>query len=271
MQPPISKQDDELSERLVSARKNAKPLTDFPGSLPTTLEQAYVIQSASIERWHDKVVAWKVAKLPEPDRNRFPAERLIGPVFESSIHTVEPGSCAVVPVYEGGFAAVEAEYGLELGASIQPSDRDYSDDEVADLIASVYGVAEIASSPIAMLNAIGAMAVIPDFGGNGGLVIGPQILQWRSAASGSLTASVTIDGQIAGEVTTQSIEHDPIQAVKALIAICRDRRIELPKGTLVSTGALTGVHDMSVSSNAQLDFGAFGAFEVRFEAASPIA
>lgn len=270
MQTSISKRDDELSERLVNARLRAKPLRHFPGSLPTTLEQAYAVQSASIDRWHDKVVAWKVARLPEPDRGRFPAERLIGPVFESSIHTVASGSCAVMPVYQGGFAAVEAEYALMLGATIQPSDREYSDSEVADLISAVYGAAEIASSPIATLNDIGAMAVIPDFGGNFGLVVGPKVAEWRSLAPGSLIASVTVEGEKVGETTTPTIEHDPLQAVKALIAICASRGIELPKGTLISTGALTGVHDMAVSSTALLDFGEFGSFEVRFEAAAPI-
>ena len=270
MAPSTSRLNDELSLRLVNARLNAKPLADFPGSLPTTLEQAYAIQSASIERWHDDVFGWKVAKLPEPDRGRFPAERLIGPIFKSSIRAIEPGTCAVMPVYEGGFAAVEAEYALELGATIQPSDRDYSDSEITDLISAVYGAAEIASSPIPTLNAIGAMAVIPDFGGNCGLVVGPKILEWRSLEPGSLSASVTIDGKKVGEATTQRIENDPLQAMKALITICRNRGVELPKGTLVSTGALTGIHDMTMSSTAQVDFGLFGYFEVRFEAAKPI-
>ncbi|MCY4093810.1 MAG: fumarylacetoacetate hydrolase family protein [Gammaproteobacteria bacterium] len=267
----ISKVDDRISERLVSARLNSTPLPNFPGPLPTSLDQAYAIQSASINRWHDYVVAWKVAKLPEIDRGRFPAERLIGPVFKSSLRRVEPGACTVMPVYEGGFTAIEAEYALELGATIQPSGREYSDNELADLVDAVYGVAEIASSPIALLNAIGAMAVIPDFGGNCGLVVGPEIDDWRTAPSRSLTASVTVDGKKVGESTIEGIDQDPLQTVRALIEICSERGIQLPKGTLISTGALTGVHDMGVSSTAQVDFGLFGSFEVTFEAATPIA
>lgn len=270
MRYTISKLDDTISERLVDARLNAELLPDFPGSLPETLEQAYAIQSASIDRWQDDVVAWKVAKLPAIDRSRFPSERLMGPVFKSTICRLETDSHALMSVYEGGFAAVEAEYALELGETIHASDKPYSDGELVDLISAVYGVAEIASSPLPMLNSIGAMAVIPDFGGNCGLVIGPKIPDWRAVTPRSLTVSVTIDHVKVGEAAPDTIERDPLQATRFLIELCSCRGIDLPKGTLISTGALTGVHDMEVSSTAKLDFGRFGSFEVRFEAATPI-
>lgn len=270
MQNSLSKLDDAISERLVNARLRATPLSDFPGSLPVTLEQAYAIQSASIERWQDEVVAWKVAKLPAIDRDRFPAERLIGPVFRSSIKRIASDSFAEMSVYDGGFAAIEAEYALELGETVSPSDNEYSDSELVDLVSAVYGAAEVASSPLPMINSIGAMAVIPDFGGNCGLVIGPEIPNWRSLPAGSLTTSVTIDNVKVGETTTEAIERDPLQALRFLIELCGRRGIELLKGTLVSTGATTGVHDMGVSSSSQLNFGIFGSFEVRFEAATPI-
>ena len=271
MRTSISKPDDAVSERLVSARLSAKPLQNFPGPLPTTLEQAYAIQSASIARWQDNVVAWKVAKLPEIDRPRFPADRLIGPIFKSTIQFVERDACVVAAVFKGGFAAIEAEYALELDKTILPSDPVYADNELVNLIGAVYGAAEIASSPISDINSLGAMAVIPDFGGNCGLIVGPKIVDWRSVPAKSLTASVTVDAVKVGETTTEAIERDPLEAVKTLITICRHRGIELPRGTLISTGALTGVHDMAAPSTAHMDFGSFGSFNVRFEAASPIA
>jgi hypothetical protein len=46
--PALSEQDDAISRSLVDTRRNARPLPDFPGRLPETLEQAYAIQAASI-------------------------------------------------------------------------------------------------------------------------------------------------------------------------------------------------------------------------------
>ena len=271
MQNAISRQDDAISESLVNARLKAESLPDFPGSLPKTLEQAYALQSASIGRWDDEVVAWIVAKLSASDRAQFESDRLIGPIFGTSIQKLTSDSLATVHVYKDGFAAIEAEYALELGETVKPSDRVYSDQALAELVSSVYAAAEVASSPMAAVNSIGAMAVIPDFGANCGLVVGPKIPNWCSLPAGALTAIVSIDGTKAGEATTKAIRGDPLQAVRALIDVCRHRDIELPKGTLVSTGALTGVHDVTVTSTACLDFGSFGSFEVRFEAVSPAA
>jgi len=237
--------------------------------LPETLEQAYAIQSASVDRWPDEVAAWKVARLSPTDRERFQTERLAGPVFRSSIRTAEAGSCKVMAVYDGGFAAIEAEYALELGAAVPPFDKDYPDEELADLVSAVYGAAEIAGSPMAVVNELGAMSVISDFGANAGLVVGPRIPGWRSLEPGSLSASVAVDDVTVGESTPDGIGRDPLQALRFLIGLSASRGIELPEGALISTGALTGVHDVRVGSTARVDFGSFGSFEVWFEPAAP--
>lgn len=268
-QVSLSGSDDAISRRLVDARLSAKPLPDFPGRLPVTLEQAYAIQSTSVDRWPDEVAAWKVARLSATDRVRFRTERLAGPVFKSSIRTVEPGSCAVMAVYEGGFAAIEAEYALELGVAVPPTDKDHSDQELAGLVSAVYGAAEIAGSPMARVNELGPMSVISDFGANAGLIVGPEVSGWRSLGPGSLSASVAVDDRTVGEADPEPIERDALRALRFLIGLSASRGIELPEGTLISTGALTGVHDVRVGSTAHVDFGSVGSFEVKFEPVAP--
>ena len=223
-QTSLTEPDDAISRRLVEARLSARPLPNFPGRLPVTLEQAYAIQTASVDRWPDEVAAWKVARLSPSDRARFRVERLAGPVFKASIQNVEPGSCEVMAVYEGGFAAIEAEYALELDTAVPPSDKDYSDEELADLVRAVYGAAEIAGSPMALVNELGAMSVISDFGANAGLVIGPKISGWRSLGPGSLSASVAVDEVTVGEAAPDGIGRDPLQALRFLIGLmCQPR------------------------------------------------
>ncbi|WP_446830033.1 2-keto-4-pentenoate hydratase [Candidatus Foliamicus sp.] len=234
-----------------------------------TLKQAYAIQSASISRWPDEVAAWKVARLSSADRKRFSAERLAGPAFKSLIRAVEPGSSEVMAIYKGGFAAIEAEYALELGVTVPPSGKDYSDEELADLVRAVYGAAEIASSPLARVSQLGAMSVISDFGANAGLVVGPRIFGWRSLDPGALSVSVAVDDVGVGEASPGAIAGDPLQALRFLIGLSASRGIALPEGALISTGALTGVHEVQLSSTVRVDFGAFGCFDVRFEPAAP--
>ena len=151
-QTSLSESDDAISRCLVDARLSAQPLPNFPGRLPVTLEQTYAIQSASIARWPEEVAGWKVAKLSATDRARFPAERFAGPIFKSSTKSVEPGSRKVMAVYEGGFAAIEAEYALVPGAVVPPSDKVYSDEELADLVSAVYGAESFFPPGVSLLH-----------------------------------------------------------------------------------------------------------------------
>ncbi len=265
----LSARDDAISRRLVEARLTTKPLPDFPDRLPTTLEQAYAIQSASINRWPDVVVGWKVAMLPVPDRSRFPAERLAGPVFGSKVREIEAGSRVVMPIYAGGFAAVEAEFVLQLGVTVLPTGKDYSDEELIAVVSGWHCGAEIASSPMAVVNERGATSIISDFGNNAGVLVGPKITDWQTRPLDEMPAKVIVDGETVGETTAAAVPGGPLQALRFLIDLCADRGFELPAGTLVSSGAVTGVHDVKMDSIARLEFGPFGSFEVAFEPIVP--
>ena len=269
MMSAISEKDDAISRSLVQARLSAEPLADFPGQLPETLEQAYAIQSANIDRWPDEVGGWKVAGLSPDDQARFGAERLAGPVFKTRIHTIENGGSIVMPVYAGGFAALEAEIVLELGADVAPSDKDYSDEELIALVAAAYCGSEIASSPMAVVNERGPTSVISDFGNNAGILVGPAIADWQSLPPNTVSAICTIDDVVVGEAAVDSITGNPLTALRRLVEICAGRGITLPAGTFVSTGAITGVHPVQVSSTSSIDYGDFGRFDISYAPIAP--
>ena len=260
----MSEQNDAISQRLVNARLNAEPLPDFPGQLPETLEQAYAIQTANIERWPDEIGGWKVAGLSPADQERLGADRLAGPVFRSRIHTIGNGDSIVVPVYEGGFAAVVAEVVFKLGVDVPASDRTYSDEDLIAAMAAAYCGSEIASSPMKVVNERGPTSVISDFGNNAHVIIGPEIPDWQSLPPNALTATVTIDDDVVGEAAVNSITGNPLLALRRLVEICAARGIDLPAGTIVSTGAITGVHDVALSSASRVDYGDFGRFDVSY-------
>jgi len=265
----MSQELDEISGRLVTARTSAEALHEFPGRLPEALDDAYAIQTASIARWPDVVGGWKVGMIPAELRARFGAERLAGPIFKSTIHNIEPGSCRTMPIHVGGFAAVEAEFIFELGVDVVPSTREYSDQELRDRVSALYVGAEIASSPMAAVNQLGPACVISDFGNNAGLLLGPRISNWSARSLSSLTAKVAVDDVVVGDATAAAIPGGPIQALRFLLNLAGSRGIELARGTLISTGAATGIHDVQESSRARVDFGSLGWFDVRFESMPP--
>ncbi len=260
---------DVISQRLVTARARSEALSDFPGALPETLDLAYAVQTASIARWPDEIAGWKVGLIPEPYRVPLSAQRLAGPIFRSSIFTIKRRSTTTMPIFEGGFAAVEAEFVLKVAEDIQPTLREFSDEELEQLVSDVHVGVEIASSPMAAVNDLGPCCVVSDFGNNAGLLVGPAIPDWSALPPEALTACVSVDGAVVGRANATSIEGGLLQVLRYLIALCGRRGIVLNKGALISTGALTGIHDVTVNSKAEVDFGPFGCFDVQFQAMPP--
>lgn len=256
--------EEALSKRLVKARLDACVLDEYPGQLPTSLEQAYKVQAASVARWPDEVVGWKVARLPADDRDRFAQERLAGPVYRSAVQSVDAQSQTVAHIYADGFAAIEAEIVLELGRDV-PSDFEGCNEDLAKIVAKAYCGAEIASSPMPFVIELGATSIISDMGVNAGVVLGPEIADFPSLSADALEVSVSVDGRVVGEANPGAITGAPFDALLFLVKHCGAHGIKLPKGTLVSTGMITGVHDVSVGCSARVDFGTAGWFDVSFE------
>lgn len=267
--PPLMEQDDAISRQLVEARLSAKPLADYPGQMPATLQQAYAIQMASIARWPDEVAGWKVAMLPPTSRETLGAERLAGPIFRSTICRAASGTCTSIPVFVGGFAAVEAEFVIELGETVPPSNKEFADAELIELVSAFFAGVEVAGSPMSATNQFGPACGISDFGNNAGLVIGPAISDWHTRPLDSLTAKVIVNDVVVGNASANAIPGGPLQALRFLIGHLGRLGVELPGGALIATGATTGVHDVDVASTARIDYGANGCLDFSFEALTP--
>ncbi|MEL6868365.1 MAG: 2-keto-4-pentenoate hydratase [Pseudomonadota bacterium] len=261
---------DAISRKLVAARLNAQALHHFPGDLPDNLEDAYAVQSASIGRWPDDIVGWKVGMVPAEYRQSLAAERLAGPIYRSSVFDISTGDTKSMPIYSGGFAAVEAEFVLRLATTIAPVEKSWSDAELTDLVAALHVGAEIASSPMADINRLGPCCVVSDFGNNAGLLVGPSVADWSGRDPETLTAAVHVDGELVGTATANAIQGGLLQALRFLVELSATRGLTLTEGTYVSCGALTGIHDVTSASHAVVDFGEFGAFNVDFEPMVPL-
>ena len=170
-----------------------------------------------------------------------------------------------MPVYVGGFAAIEAEFIFRIAETVEPGDRQLTDDDLVDLVSSLHVGAEIASSPMASINILGPTVVTSDFGNNAGLLIGAEIPDWHSVPSSELPSRVFVDGELVGEASAAAIPGGPLAALRFVIEVSAKRGLPLPAGTLVSTGATTGIHDVEATSSSRVEFGSYGHFEVTFE------
>ncbi len=241
-----------IAAAFVTARREARPLADYPGPVPETLGAAYRIQDEAIALQATEVAGWKVGRIWPPHESRYGSNRLVGPI--NADHVFLAGEQPVaMPVFIGGFAAVEAEFICVLNAA-DPARRRYTLDDAAAAIAAVHVGIEIASSPFAGINDHGPAVTVSDFGNNHGLIIGPSVPGWQNQALDAWPVSVSIDGLAVGEGRSAGFPDGMIGSVRFLLELLADRGIAVPAGTLVSTGAISGVHPIAVGQSAQAHF-----------------
>jgi 2-keto-4-pentenoate hydratase len=258
-----------IARRFVAARLRGESLAAFPGVIPADLDEAYRCQDAAIELWPDEVVGWKVGWIPERMQEVYGEERLVGPIFRRALRYVGLDEEVEVPVFAGGFAAVEAEFAFCLASDASPDKLRWSDAEAADLIGSLHIGIEPASSPLATINELGPAVVVSDFGNNAGLLVGPEVADWRLRIDEGLTCETFIEGCSVGRGGTASLPRGPLGALAFALARCAKRGRPLRAGQFVSTGAASGIHDILPGQSAALVFDGIGTLRCRAVAAAP--
>lgn len=246
-----------IAAQFVAARREARALPDYPGDIPPALAESYAIQDEAISLWDDVIAGWKIGRIPDAWTERLNAPRLTGPIFRRAVQNAVEGQVVDFPVFVGGFAAVEAEFILKLGADA-PADRtQWTPEDAAELVETLIVGIEPASSPLATINAMGPTVVVSDFGNNAGLILGPSVPDWRERMS-DLTCETFIEGQSVGTGGAASIPGGPLQALAFLLELNARRGRPLKAGDLISTGAATGIHDITAGQSSRVVFNGVG-------------
>lgn len=241
----------EIAQNFVAARRAARALSDYPGQIPAVLTDSYAIQEEAIRLWDRPVIGWKIGRLAPDRQAEHGTERLAGPIFET---VFKPSEGEVeIPVFENGFAAVEAEFVFRIGVDAEPGKTDYSEAEALRLIDALFAGVEMAGSPLPTINKLGPTVVASDFGNNFGLILGTQLAAFDASSTvealseavvKGYAATTEIDGQVVGEGGLFTMPGGPLKAIGWLAGHLAARGRPLTKGQLISSGATTGIHDI---------------------------
>jgi 2-keto-4-pentenoate hydratase len=247
-----------IARAFVEARRAGTPLADYPGVRPISLTAAYGVQDQAIALRGGAVAGWKVGRVPAPYSDELGVPRLAGPIFGDQIQgagDIAGDDAVALPVIAGGFAAVEAEYLLRIGRSPTPGTQRISLEEAIDLVDAVHVGFEIASSPYAGINADGPLVTISDFGNHNALLIGAPVADWSSRAFEDWQVATFVDGACVGEASARTMLDGPFGAVAFLVESLGARGRTLEPGQWVSSGAVTGVHQVAVGARVEARFG----------------
>ena len=244
---------EEIAAAFLAARRSAAGLSEYPGILPETLDDAYRVQDAAISAWGKPVIGWKIGRVLPPLDQRHGTDRLAGPIFVGE--AAGDGSGPDMPVFGQGFAAAEAEFLLRIGRAPQSGKARFTLEEAADLIDTVHVGIEIASSPLEPINRIGPPAVISDFGNNNGLVVGAEVADWRTSGFESWEVETRIDGVPVGTGRATGFPNGALGAARFLFELMAHRGIALQPGQWISSGAVSGVHVARPGQTVEARFG----------------
>ena len=242
-----------IARAFVDARHAGSALADYPGELPESLEDGYRIQERAIGLFGGRIAGWKVGRIPDPLVAQYGNNRLAGPIFAAGVVHASEGSSPVMPAFADGFTAAEAEFLLRLGDLPGDFDREWTNEAAADYVDEIRVGIEVAGSPFPGINEYGPAVTISDFGNNNGLVIGALVepdsgfIDWPVA--------LTIDGVEAGTGTAAAMLDGPFGAVRFLFELAAARPLPLAAGQWISTGAVTGVHQVLPGAEVEARFG----------------
>ncbi len=254
----------------VAARLAAKPIDAYPGPQPATLDEGYAIQKAAIAMWPDEIAGWKVGRIIGEAEQRFQCDRLSGPIFRRAILSKKTAPTQF-PIFVGGFAAVEAEFIFVISKDAPADKTSWTRAEAKSMIGAVLIGVEIAGSPFAGINDLGPAVTISDFGNNGGLIIGPEFPNWRDFDFENWKCETYIDGKLAGANDAAAIPGGPVESLRFLLENCAQRGMPAKEGWMISTGAVTGVHQIEPGQSARLVFVGFSSIDCAATPAAPVA
>jgi len=254
----VTERADAVARRFVQARRDGVALAGFPGPSPATLADAYRVQDAAIRRWNDTIAGWKVGYIAPELREPAGDERLVGPIFARQLQNARPQQSLDFPVFEGGFAAVEAELVFRIKADAPADKTQWTVDEAAAIVADLHIGIETAGSPLATINELGPRVVVSDFGNNAGMLLGPAISGWRAMPPRLLDCASFVDGRNVGEGSVATLADGPLVALVFALSRCARNGRPLRAGHLVTTGAVTGIHGIVAGQSARVDFGVHG-------------
>jgi 2-keto-4-pentenoate hydratase len=259
-----------VAAEFVRARRAAGFFAQYPGAAPQDLDAAYRCQDEAIALWDDAVVGWKVGWIPEPWSEQFGAQRLVGPIFSRGVQRSSGTGVVDAPVFAQGFAAIEAEFIVELAKDAPANVTEWTAETARRFVKTLYIGIEIASSPLQNINDFGPAVVASDFGNNAGLILGPEIADWQSRPLGSLSCETRIDGNVVGRGTAAHVSGGPLTALAFALRVNARRGRPLRAGDFVSTGAATGVHPIQAGQSAEATFAGLGSLCCRAVPMSPV-
>ena len=208
----------------------SKQVAELPAAIrPTNIEEGYDVQDRLVDLLGIPVVGWKLgvgsAKLKQQSGvGRSIAGRVL------ANRRYDPG--ATVKLSFAAPMTIEFEIAFVLGQDI---DHRFAGN-ARNAIAETRVTFELVMARFVDRRAVGWPSFAADNSGFEALIVGERIDE-RQIPELISSLVISVDGQEKAHAATGEDATDPYGALADLISIARERRMVLPKGSIISTGS----------------------------------
>ncbi len=206
---------------------------------PKSLEEAYAVQEAfqalRREQGRGEIAGYKLALTSQIMQDlRGIDHPLIGGIFETTIHR----SPATVRAEDFVGLGIECEIAVRLGADLGPRGAPYGREGVAAAVATCAPAIELIEDRSADYTTVTALPLIAENAWNGGIVLGPEVADWKALDLANLRGEMAIDGQAVGEGHGRDVMGHPFEPLAWLANALIARGKQLREGMVVMTGSI---------------------------------
>jgi len=204
---------------------------------PVTMAQGYAVQDALIARIGPKTVGWKLGLGSHKQKRTLGVGRAVaGRILDGALFA--DGDTIALP--NDAPATVEFEIAYVLGRDIMPEEPAFP---VLEAVAETRVSYELVLSRFIDRRAVGWPSFAADNAGCQAIVLGDPI---TAADIPGIVATLVVsqNGEAKVRALTGEDATDPVGSLTDLIAIARERRMVLPKGSVISSGTVSQPFDI---------------------------
>ena len=213
-----------IADRLVAARRQGARVALAGQDASKDYEEGFAIQDKVVAALASPVVGWKVMQVPG-------GPVIFAPILQSG--RVAPGGTWNVAGKEP--AGIELEIAFRMGSDVPAG---ATPAQVLDAVAAAHVVFELCQSRIAEPAKQPRHVMLADCISNAGIVVGPEIADWRRQNLAARPGRLLVDGKL--HIEGRSV--DPVAALQMLPPALAARGKRLAAGQIVITGSLIGMN-----------------------------